>query len=212
MSIPIHLGPIEAGFKRASEILQYMKNLIRGKRTEVPITQIIVHHNETLSKINTGYKNILSNLLAAQFTPYRPRKKRFLDLLFGIAGTAFGVANQFEITRINSLIAKNIHRTYMFVDITQLHENHLYKLDTMVKNSAEILNEFVKYSASAASSALKIMISSLQYVLNTIEKGLKQAQNQKLSFSLFPHDILLSIKTKFIKVWLITVLFLFFQK
>jgi len=74
----------------------------------------------------------------------------------------------------------------MLVDITQLHENHLYKLDTMVKNSAEILNDFIKYSAAAASSYLDSMISSLQYVLNTIEKGLEQAQNRKLSFSLFP--------------------------
>jgi len=142
--IPIHLGPIEAGFKRAGEILQYMKNLIKGKATEIPITQIIGHHNQTLSKINEGYKNILSNLPAAQFTPYGSHKKRFLGLLFGITGTDFGVANRIEITRINSLIAKNIHRTDILVDITQLHENHLYKLDTMVKNSAKILNDFIK--------------------------------------------------------------------
>jgi len=100
------------------------------------------------------------------------------------------------IARINSIIGKEIHRTVMLVDITQLHENHIYKLVTMVKNSAEILNEFVKYSAAAASSYLDSIISSLQHVLTTVEKGLEQAQNQKLSFSLFPHDVLLSIKCK----------------
>jgi hypothetical protein len=85
-----------------------MKNLIKGKATKIPITQIIGHHNQTLSKINEGYKNILSNLPAAPFTPYVSRKKRFLDLLFGIAGTAFGVANRIEINKINSLIVKNM--------------------------------------------------------------------------------------------------------
>jgi hypothetical protein len=43
------------------------------------------------------------------------------------------------------------------------------------------------------------MISSLQYVLKTIEEGLEQAENQKLSFLLFPHDVLLSIKQKIVQ-------------
>ena len=194
--IPIHLTPIEASFTQAGEMMHHMGNIVRGKATETPIKQIIKHHNQTLSKVKERYDNILLNLPAAQFTPYGSRKKRFLDLLFGIAGTAFGVANRIEITRINSIIAKNIHRTDMLVDVSQLHENHLYKLDTMVKNTNEVLNDFVKFSAAAAYSYLNSMVSSLQYVINTIEKGLEQAQNQKLSFSLFPHDVLLAIIKK----------------
>ncbi len=159
--IPIHLTPIEAGFKQAGEIMHHMGNIVKGKATEIPIKQIIKHHNQTLTKVKSKYNNILSNLPAAQFTPYGSRKKRFLDILFGIAGTAFGVANWMEITRITSIIAKNIHRTDMLVDVSQLHENHLYKLDTMVKNTAEVLNDFVKYSASAAYSYLDNMMSSL---------------------------------------------------
>ncbi len=134
--------------------MNYMKNLIKGKATEIPITQIIGHHNETLKQVNTRYKNMVENLPAAQFTPYGSRKKPFLDLLFGILGTSFGVANRIEIAKINSIIAKNIHHTDFLVDITQLHENHLYKLDNMIKNTAQTLSEFVKYSAAAASSYL----------------------------------------------------------
>jgi hypothetical protein len=40
------------------------------------------------------------------------------------------------------------------------------------------------------------MISSIQYVQKPIEAGLEQAQNQKLSYTLFPHDVLLKIKQK----------------
>jgi len=52
----------------------------------------------------------------------------------------------------------------ILVDITQLHENHLYKLDSMIKNTAETLSEFMKYSAAAASSYLDNMVSSMKYV------------------------------------------------
>jgi len=36
---------------------------------------------------------MLKNHLEAPFKPYGSRKKRFLDLLFGIVRTAFGVSN-----------------------------------------------------------------------------------------------------------------------
>jgi len=36
-------------------------------------------------------------------------------LIFGIVGTAFGVSKRIELARINTLIAKNIHRTDMMV-------------------------------------------------------------------------------------------------
>jgi len=148
-----------------------MDRLIKGRATEIPITQIIGHHNESLQRVSTSYKNMIANLPSAQFTPYGSRKKRFLDLLFGIVGTAFGVSNAIEIAKINSIIAKNIYRTDMLVDVSQLHENHLYKLDNMMKNTAETLSEFVKYSAAAASSYLDNMIDTMQYV----QKQLKMA-------------------------------------
>jgi len=65
---------------------------------------------------------VLKNLPEAPFTCYGSRKKLFLDLLFGIVGTAFGVSNGIELARINTIIAKNIHRTDMMVDISQLHK------------------------------------------------------------------------------------------
>jgi len=112
-------------------------------------------------------------------------------------GTSFGIPNRIEIAKINTIINKNIHRTNMLVDITQLHENHLYKLDNMIKNTAETLSEFVKYSAAAASSYLDDMISLMQYVQKTVEAGLEQAQNQKLLYILFrQYDFINAICTK----------------
>jgi len=98
-----------------------MNNAIVDKATEIPIKDITKFHNDTLHRVNFNYNNMLKNLQEAPFTPYGSRKKQFLDLLFGIVGTAFGVSNQIELARINTLIAKNIHRTDMMVDISQLH-------------------------------------------------------------------------------------------
>ena len=100
----------------------------------------------------------------------------------------------------------------MLVDVSQLHENHLYKLDTMVKHTGETLSEFIKFSAAAAYSFLDNMMSSFHNVIDTIEKGLEQAQNQKLSFTLFPTMFYLQLNRKLIKLRLITALFLMFQK
>jgi len=91
--IPIFLQPVEDGLKCCGEVLHHMVNTIRGKAMEAPIKDIIKFHNDTFHRVNFNYDNMLKNLPEVPFTPYGSRKKRFLDLLFGIAGTAFGVAN-----------------------------------------------------------------------------------------------------------------------
>jgi len=101
---------------------------------------------------------MLKNLLEAHFIPYGSRKKQFIDHLFGIVGTAFGVSNRIELARINTIIAKNIHRTDMMVEISQIHENHLYKLDNMLKNVGQVVSDFVKFCAAVASPYLDNMI------------------------------------------------------
>ncbi len=84
----------------------------------------------------------------------------------------------------------------MLVDITQLQENHLYKLDNMIKNVGQVVSDFVQFSASVASSYLDNMIESMQYTVKTVEAGLEQAQNQKLSHTLFSNDVLKRLSKK----------------
>jgi hypothetical protein len=57
-------------------------------------------------------------------------------------------------------------------------------------------NDFVKFSAAVASSYLKNMIESMQYTVKTIEAGLEQAQNKKLSHTFFHNDVLKRILKK----------------
>jgi hypothetical protein len=153
-----------------------MNNTIKVKATEAPIRDIIKFHNDILHRVNFNYDNMLKNLPEAPFTPYGSRKKHFLDLLFGIVGTAFGVSNRIELARINTIIAKNINRTDMMVDIQQLHESHLYKLNNMIKNVGQVVSNFVKFSAAVASLYLDNMIESMYYTVSTTASGLEQAQ------------------------------------
>ena len=194
--IPIHLKPIERGLEQASEIMQHMKNIVKGKATEVPILSIINFSNHTLEGIKFRYKNMILNLPSAEFSPYGSKKKRFLDLIFGIVGTAFAFTNRLEIAKINTIIAKNLHRTDMMVDIIQLHENHMHKLDNTVKDTSRVLNDFTQFSPAVASHYLMNYLETLMNVQYDVEDGLEQAQLQRLSHKLFPNDVLEAVKSK----------------
>jgi len=193
--IPIHLKPMEEGFENMAAMMHHINNVVKGKATEKPINDIVTLANTTLTLIKSRNRNMILNLPSAKFTPYGSQQKRFLDLLFGIAGTAFGIANQIEIAKINALIAKEVHRTDMLVDITQLHENHLYQLDLQIGNTASTLKQFIEYSPAVASQSLTQMLMYFDDVQTKVEDGLEQAQLHRLSHKLFPNDVLESIKS-----------------
>ena len=194
--LPIHLQEIEKGLQQATELMHHMKNIVKGKATETPILQIINLANYTLEGVKIRYKNMILNLPAAEFSPYGSKKKRFLDLIFGIVGTAFGVTNKIEIAKINAIIAKNLHRTDMMADVMQLHENHMSKLDNQIKNTGRVLNDFTQFSPAVASHYLTNYMNTLQTVQIDVENGLEQAQLQRLSHSLFHNDVLEKVKAK----------------
>jgi hypothetical protein len=54
--IPIHHQPMEKGLQLAGEIFHHMKNFVKGKATEVPITQSIRYHKDTLGHVRFNYK------------------------------------------------------------------------------------------------------------------------------------------------------------
>jgi hypothetical protein len=85
--------PVEDRLKHCGEVLHHMNNAIKDKATKAPIKDIIKFHHDTLHRVNFNNNNMLKNLPEAPFTPYGSRKKQFLDILFGIVGTAFGVSN-----------------------------------------------------------------------------------------------------------------------
>ncbi len=87
-----------------------------------------------------------------------------INLIFGITATAFGIANNFQIAKLNSIMVKEVSRTDMLIDISQIHENHLHSLDIQLNNSANILTDFVKYNPAIASQALTGMLMHINKV------------------------------------------------
>ncbi len=156
--IPIHFTPIEKAQEELNIFMHNVNNLVKTRATEVPITQIVHLANVSLSMIKTRTKNMILNLPTSQFSPHGSDKKRFLNLIFGITATAFGIANNLQIAKLNSIMAKEVARTDMLVDISQLHENHLHSLDIQMNNSASILTDFVKFNPAVASQALTGML------------------------------------------------------
>ena len=193
--IPIHFAPIKKAQEDLSIFMFNIKNLVKTRATEIPITQIVELANVTLNMVKSRTKNMILNLPTSKFSPHGSEKKRFLDLIFGITGTVFGIANAYQISKLNAQMAKLNTRTDMLVDITQLHENHLHALDIQMNNSANILTDFVKYNPAVASQALTGMLMHVEQVQTQIEDGLDQAQVHRLSHKLFPNDVLESIKS-----------------
>jgi hypothetical protein len=87
-------------------------------------------------------------------------------------------------------MAKEVARTDMLVDISQLHENHLHSLDIQMNNSASILTDFVRYNPAVASQALTGMLMHVNEVQTKIEDCLDQAQLNRLSHKIFSNDVL----------------------
>ena len=193
--IPIHFQPIKQAQEELNVFMHNIKNLVKTRATEAPITQIVDLANVTLSMVKQRTKNMILNLPSSKFSPHGSEKKRFLNLIFGITATAFGIGNTIQISKLNAQMAKINTRQDMLVDISQLHENHLYALDIKMNQSTTVMTEFVKYNPAVASQSITGMLMHVQDVQTRIEDGLDQAQVHRLSHKLFPNDVLETIKS-----------------
>ena len=194
--LPIHLAPLKEAQEEIGTFMHNVVNIVRGKATAIPIKQIVAIANSTLKDIKARTLNMQLNLPTSAFSPNGGEKKRFLDLIFGIAATAFGISNGIQVAKLNAQMANVNTRTDMLVDVSQLHENHLYQLDIQVNNSAAIHRDFVQFNPAVASQFITGMIMQANDIQTKVEDALEQAQLHRLSHKIFPNDVLESIKNK----------------
>ena len=195
--LPIHFSVILKQQEDLGIFMHNCKNIVRGKATEAPITKIIALANSTLNRIKLRTKTMILNMPTKAISAHEDEKKRFLDLIFGIAGTVLGVSNQIQITKINAIIASEAHRTDMLVDVQQLHENHLHSVDIAINNTSTSITEFVQYSPAVASQALTGMLLHVEDSQRRIEDTIATLQNShRLSPKMFSNDVLETIKAK----------------
>ena len=118
--LPIHFQPVLDNMDKIINAMDTMANATKSKATSY-VTQSVAHYTSIqVTDMKEDFHNIIDNLPTNGVAEYH-RKKRFLAEIFGIAGTAFGIANSIAIANINEKLAKAIHQTDMLIDITQLH-------------------------------------------------------------------------------------------
>jgi hypothetical protein len=196
--LPIFFNPIMDAQRNILYQHKAILDAVHNKTVEHPIKQIVSFSLTTIQDIIVETRDLLDKL--PNTSEYGSRKKRFLDLLFGIAGTAFGIANSVQIAKINTLLGSEIHRVDMMVDVQQLHENHLHSIDLQMINISEILSDFVAYNPAAISAFLNTMTSQLRNILDKASDALEQAQVHRLSHKIFSNDVLVTIKEYIDKV------------
>ena len=158
--IPFYLTPVFKSLSRVQKAMTSIVSLTSAKGSGPVIAQIA---SETLKQnkiIYDNFVNLVSNLPTHDISQYH-RKKLFFDILFGLTGTVFGIANSIAIASINTKIAKNIKRTDLLVDISQIHDNHLKNIDDQIHNIAGTLRDFVTYSPTMVSSVANTMSAQI---------------------------------------------------
>ena len=103
-------------------------NLTQAKGSGTIIALVAAETIKQNKIICDNFVNLISNLSSNKISQFH-RKKHFLDILFGLTGTVFWIANSIVIASINTQIAKNNVRTDLLVDISQIHGNHLHNID-----------------------------------------------------------------------------------
>ena len=134
------------------------------------------------TSIDTIHANLLDllNNMPIDYTPNN-RKQRFFDLLFGLTGTIFGISNQIQISHINTQIASMQHNMDQMVDIQQLQENHLHKLDLQMKNIDTIIQDFLIHDPAKINAFLDGHIFLSLDIFTKISAVISQMQLRRLS-------------------------------
>ena len=191
--IPIYLKPILQNIALINRTMDHVKTL-QSKATG-PIIQLVAAEIQKQNKIfSDNFVDLISNLPQSAITLYQ-RKKRFFDILFGLTGTLFGIANSIAIASINTQIATATARTDMLIDITQIHDDHLHNIDHQLANIRDVLQDFVNYNPVVLSTTAQTMIKRLEDVIKRIENSVSQAQLHRLSPLTLSNEVLLSIQS-----------------
>ena len=146
--LPIYFKPI---LQSIYNISIYMIDIFSESKTHATnlVIQEITNFNQIhVDLIKQKFKNLIANLPSKPIANSNVEKHKTLEL-FGIAGTAFGIANSIAISHINSQLSKEIHRTNMLVDVTQLHHSgQIVELSLTVRTHCLLTGVSIKESVA----------------------------------------------------------------
>jgi hypothetical protein len=198
--LPIHLRPLFQIFAAMNAVLNDTLVSSEGKAMGTILQFVVEQARIQIGIIENNLKQLELNMPLAPSPSYH-RRKRFLGVItaigaiFGIAGTAFGVANTVTLTDINTKLAEQKQTTDLLVDVQQIHENHLHQIDDAIKSIRDTLFDMVASHPSRVTSTSATMIVKSQDIYTKVASAISQAQLNRLSPLIFPNDVLLAVKT-----------------
>ena len=198
--LPIHLRPLFQIFAAMNAVLNDTLVSSEGKAMGTILQFVVEQAKIQIGIIENNLKQLELNMPLAPSPSYH-RRKRFLGVItaigaiFGIAGTAFGVANTVTLTDINTKLAEQKQTTDLLVDVQQIHDNHLHQIDDAIKSIRDTLFDMVASHPSRVTSTSATMIVKSQDIYTKVASAISQAQLNRLSPLIFPNDVLLAVKT-----------------
>ena len=189
--VPFHFRPILDAITDMSSYLDKVNNITFGKATYTIVGEVTRYGKMQMNLMATNFKNLIANLPSHGVSKHQ--KRQILEL-FGLAGTAFGIANTIAIANLNDQLSKEIHRTDMLVDVVQLHENHLHNIDTQLKNVAQVQTEMIIYNPTLVQSAVTTMMDQFHDIHYKCTQLIAAAQMHRLTPVMLANDVLIAIK------------------
>ena len=191
--IPIYFKPVLQYLVLINKTMEDVKTPFHSGAAKPAIANAAIEIQKQNQIFNDNFVDLISNLPQSAITLYH-RKKRFFDILFGLSGTLFGIANSIAISNINNQIATEKARTDLLVDITQIHEDHLHNIDHQLFNIRSTLEDFVNFNPSIITATAQTMMLRMQEIVKRIENAVSQAQLHRLSPLTLSNEVLLSIQ------------------
>ena len=198
--IPIHFRPLFYTLNAMTNALNDTFNSSHG-RAMGPVLQFAsAQARIQIGIIENNLKQIELNMPLASELNFH-RRKRFIGILtavgaiFGIAGTAFGVANAVTLNEINTKLAEQSQKTELLVDIQQIHANHLHEIDDAMNSINSTLFEMVQFNPAYVTASAATMMTKITDIYTKVANAVSQAQLNRLSPLIFPNDVLKNVKT-----------------
>ena len=108
--VPIYFKPVLQSLYAINRTLEQIKTTYNSKATGPIIESTAIEAQKQNQIFTDNFVDLISNLPQTKITPFH-RKKRFFEMLFGLSGTLFGIANSIALSNINTQIVTQQART-----------------------------------------------------------------------------------------------------
>jgi len=106
---------------------------------------------------------------------------------------SLGTYNAHQITQLDAKISAQKHKADLLVNIEDLHDNHLQRLNQRLNSTTTLLTKLPEAAPEYVAHVFDALEKNLQYIHSVCDKLILSAQIHRLAPGVLPLDVLLSI-------------------